>query len=126
MSARRYAKLAALAVAAVLAGCAAAPEPLYQWGNYQQLVYQHLNADTVGADAQLLELQQQAEKARAGAKALPPGFRAHVGLLLLRLGRDGEAFSQFQAEKAAFPESAPYMDFLLRRAAPAPVASSAQ
>jgi hypothetical protein len=35
-------------------------------------------------------------------------------MLYLRLGREGEAKEALQAEKASFPESGPYMDFLLK------------
>jgi len=36
-------------------------------------------------------------------------------MLYLRLGRDGEAKQELEAEKANFPESSQYMDFLLKR-----------
>ena len=83
-------------------------------------------AETVSAEDQLRELEQQAQKARAASQALPPGLRAHAGLLLLKLGREDEAFERFREEKAVFPESAPYMDFLLRRAAPVSTATAVQ
>jgi len=38
-------------------------------------------------------------------------------MLYLRLGRDGEAKQELEAEKVNFPESAQYMDFLLKRMA---------
>ncbi|MBK1688102.1 DUF4810 domain-containing protein [Rubrivivax gelatinosus] len=122
MSRRALAALGAV-LAATLAGCATAPPTLYHWGDYQRQIYQSLNADDSSPQEQLQQLQQQAEKARAGNAALPPGFRAHVGLLMLRLGRDADAAAQFQAEKQAFPESTAYMDFLLRRLQPAQAAA---
>ena len=57
-------------------------------------------------------LQALAEQARARGNALPPGFRAQMALLHLQLGRDGEALDLIDAEKAAFPESTQYMDFV--------------
>jgi hypothetical protein len=105
---------AAVALAALMAGCATRPAPLYQWDNYQRQVYEHLKGEGGGAQEQLRVLEAQAEKARAGGAALPPGFRAHLGLLYLQLGRPDEARQALQAEKAAFPESGPYMDFLLK------------
>ncbi|MCH2000092.1 DUF4810 domain-containing protein, partial [Achromobacter xylosoxidans] len=46
----------------------------------------------------------------------PPGFRAHLGMLYLKLGDGAKGLEQLEGEKAAFPESKPFMDFLLRNA----------
>jgi hypothetical protein len=97
-----------------LQGCVTAPKPLYQWDTYQRQVYESMKGDGTLPGEQLTILMAQAEKARANHAALPPGFRAHVGLVQLRLGQDSEARSMFEAEKLAFPESAPYMEFLLK------------
>ncbi|WP_043461453.1 DUF4810 domain-containing protein [Azohydromonas australica] len=105
---------AALALAGLMAGCANRPASLYQWEGYQRQVYEHLKGEGATASDQLSLLEAQAEKARAGGAALPPGFRAHLGLLYLQLDRPDEARQALEAEKAAFPESAHYMDFLLK------------
>jgi len=60
-------------------------------------------------------MEAQAEKARAAGASLPPGFRAHLGMLKLSAGDADQARQLWQAEKTAFPESAPYMDQLLKR-----------
>jgi hypothetical protein len=101
--------------AAALTGCAQAPKPLYHWDGYQRQVYEYLKGDGATPAEQMLAMQAQAEKARASASALPPGFRAHVGMLHMQLGRFDEARQMLEAEKLAFPESAKYMDFLLKR-----------
>lgn len=111
----RRAAWTGLAAAALLAGCAQAPKPLYHWGGYQDALYAHLKGDGASPEQQLQQLGEAQQKAAASGAALPPGFRAHVGLLQLRLGRDAEARQQFEAEKAQFPESAPYIDSLLKR-----------
>ncbi len=106
--------VAALAAAGALAGCANAPKPMYHWGGYQRQVYQFLNGETGDPNQQLILLQAEADKARAAGAALPPGFRAHLAMLHLRLGRYDEARELVIAEKTAFPESATYMDFVLK------------
>lgn len=107
--------LAAVAVlGAMLAGCAQPPKPLYHWDTYPRQVYEHLKHEGASPQEQLRVLEAQAEKARAANAALPPGFRAHLGLLYLQLERPDEARRALEAEKAAFPESAQYMDFLLK------------
>lgn len=105
---------AVLALCAALTGCGHAPRPLYHWDGFQGQLYEHFKGQGSGPDEQLRALDAQAEKARAAGAALPPGFRAHQAMLCLRMGRDGEARAYLEAEKASFPESAPYMDFLLK------------
>lgn len=111
-----------MALGAMLAGCAAQPKPLYYWGDYQPALYAYFKGDGASPDKQRLALEQTAEKARAKGEALPPGFNAHLGLLYLRAGEPAQARLAFQAEEAEFPESKPYMDFLLRNMNPAQAA----
>lgn len=107
--------VAAIAMGSVLVGCAEAPKRLYHWEGFQGQLYEHFKADRSSPEDQLRILNAQAQKARASGAVLPPGFRAHLAMIYLRLGRDGEAKQELEAEKASFPESAPYMDFLLKR-----------
>lgn len=107
--------VAAIATGSVLVGCAEAPKRLYYWEGFQGQLYEHFKADSSSPEDQLRILNAQAQKARASGAALPPGFRAHLAMIYLRLGRDGEAKQELEAEKANFPESAQYMDFLLKR-----------
>lgn len=104
-------------VAALLVGCAHPPRPpLYLWENFPRQQYNTLLRTDGGPDMeQITLLQAQAEKARAAGAALPPGFRAHLGMLQLTAGNVNEARQLWQAEKLAFPESTPYMDQLLKR-----------
>ncbi len=112
-----HAWLSAGLLAAALTGCAKPPAPpLYLWEDFPRQQYQTLLRTDSGPDAaQVAALQAQAEKARATGTALPPGFRAHLGMLHLRAGNADEARQLWQAEKLAFPESTPYMDQLLKR-----------
>lgn len=108
-------RLAPLAALLLLAACAAPPKPLYMWENFPRQQYEVLLRKGVDVNAQIQAMLAHAEKARAAGAALPPGFRAHLGLLQLQAGAPDQARASWQAEKAAFPESAPYMDQLLRR-----------
>lgn len=118
ISLRRIEHVLVLVASAALIGCAQAPKPMYQWGGYQGQLYEHFQGDSKGPEEQLRVLQEQMQKAQASGDALPPGFRAHLAMVYLKLGRDDEARQQLEAEKASFPESAHYMDFLLKRMAP--------
>jgi hypothetical protein len=124
---KRLALIASLA----LVGCAQpGPKPLYQWEGYQGAVYQYLKSNGGDPGSQIATLEAQIAKNQAGGVATPPGMRAHLGLLYSKMGDDGAARRHLEAERAQFPESAAYIDFLLKSAktsaaagAPAPAAS---
>ena len=102
-------------LALLFAGCVQAPKQLYLWENFPKQQYDALLAEGVGGGNQIAEMEAHAEKARADNAALPPGFRAHLGMLHLSMGNVDQAKTLWLAEKAAFPESTPYMDQLLKR-----------
>lgn len=105
--------LASILCTGLLAACAHQPM-LYSWDSYQPAVYASLQGDEDSA-TQVLAMEKNIETARARNVALPPGFHAHLGMLYLKQGQDARAMEQIQSERAAFPESASFMDFLLRR-----------
>lgn len=109
-----------------LAGCVNAPKPLYYWESFPKQQYNVLLREGVSPDEQIRNLEAQAEKARAANAALPPGFRAHLGMLYLGAGNPLRAKELWVAEKAAFPEASPYMDRLLRRLEPPDTSSKVE
>jgi hypothetical protein len=106
--------LAALSVA-LLSGCVQAPKPLYLWESFPRQQYDALIREGFSPQEQIDSMESHAQKARGTATALPPGFRAHLGMLHLAVGNPDAARQAFEGEKAAFPESTPYMDSLLKR-----------
>jgi hypothetical protein len=114
-----------------LAGCAHSRAPLYMWETYPRQQYAYLLREGISPDQQIKEIEAHAEKARAANALLPPGLRAHLGMLYLSVGNPGRAMELWNAEKVAFPESTLYMDQLLKRlgtpkAAPAEADSHAK
>ena len=107
-------RLFASAIVLVLAGCQTS-KPLYMWETYPRQQYAFLLREGISPDQQIQEVEAHAEKARAANAQLPPGLRAHLGMLYLSVGNPGRAFELLNAEKAAFPESTTYMDNLLKR-----------
>lgn len=104
-----------LAATSGLVGCAQPPRQMYMWETFPRQQYASLVHEGDSAQQQIQALEAHAEKARAANRALPPGFRAHLGMLQLSVGNADAARQAWQAEKAAFPESSPYIDSLLRR-----------
>ncbi|MBC2658545.1 DUF4810 domain-containing protein [Pseudomonas sp. MSSRFD41] len=98
----------------LLAGCSG-PKTLYQWESYQAQTYEYFKGE--GArEAQVEALERDLQKIKSTGKAVPPGYHAHLGMLYAGLGKDDQMVQQFNTEKALFPESAKYMDFLLKNA----------
>ncbi len=112
---RARVQTAAALCAALLAACVQAPKPLYLWEDFPKLQYEALLREGGSVNNQIAAMDAHAERARGANAALPPGFRAHLGMLHLSLGNADQARQLWQAEKVAFPESAGYMDQLLKR-----------
>jgi hypothetical protein len=117
VSAKPLARVVAVAACVVVvAGCAhKAPPPLYMWESFPKLQYDALLRSGITPVEQIAAMEAHADKARASGAALPPGFRAHLGMLKLASGDADQARQLWQAEQAAFPESTAYMDQLLKR-----------
>ena len=105
---------APLLALALLQGCAAPSKPLYNWGPYERQVYSYFKGESPEAQIQVLE--QHAQVTRSNGQALPPGYMAHLGLLYGKVGRDADFLLALEEEKRRFPESAPYIDKLMKNA----------
>ncbi|WP_272546842.1 DUF4810 domain-containing protein [Burkholderia cepacia] len=109
--------LPATAAAMLLAGCAApTTPPLYQWNGYQPQVYEYFKGQS-SPQQQIDALEKALQEIRAKGNKPPPGFHAHLGMLYASVGNGQQATQSFEAERALFPESAPYMDFLMKKKA---------
>jgi len=115
----------ALAVALALSACATQPPPpLYAWGGYQAQMVKYYKADgDLGTQAQ--QLEEQLQKNAAAHLACPPGLHGHLALLYAKLGNEAASRQHLEAERQLFPESAAYVDFLLKKPAAAAAAASA-
>lgn len=107
--------IAAILIAcAALGGCATKPTLLYQWEGYPDLVAAYFRADQLSPDVQTQKMEEGLQKIQTEGGVAPPGYHAHLGLLYAHQGRLDQFAAQIQAEKKQYPESAPFMDFLLR------------
>lgn len=98
----------------LLTGCGTPHKPLYQWESYQPQVNEYFKGQA--KEEQAIALERDLEKIKAKNGAVPPGYHAQLGLIYSSLGKDDQMIQQFQTEKALFPESAKYMDFLMNNA----------
>jgi hypothetical protein len=104
----------AVVAGVLLGGCVQQPQTLYQWESYQPEVYQYFEGES--KDQQIEALERDLQKIRSTNRLAPPGYHAQLGLLYLDVGKDDQMVQEFKTEKVLFPESAQYMDFLLKNA----------
>ncbi|WP_159911114.1 DUF4810 domain-containing protein [Pantoea sp. 18069] len=105
-------RAAATSLAGLLLGCAA-PQSLYRWNDYPAQVYSYLKSDDASHEEQIQRFEKGIAQTAATNAALPPGYLAHLGLLYLNIGRTDDALHAWQQEKASFPESAQFIDYLI-------------
>lgn len=105
---------AGLAAVALLSGCATKPPTVYQWQGYQQSVDSYFRTQGADVESQILAMEAGLEKIRAAGGVVPPGYQAHMGLLYGKQGKLDQFAQQLEAERKQFPESGPFVDFLLR------------
>jgi hypothetical protein len=110
----KYRLAALLLLGTLMGGCATKPSSLYEWQGYQQNVDAYFRGDKLSPDAQAQLMETDLQKIRANGGAVPPGYRAHLGLLYGQQGRLDQFAENIQAEKKQYPESETFMDFLLR------------
>jgi hypothetical protein len=103
-----------LPLAAVLAfgGCASRPTTLYEWGGYDELLYQsykspqRVESMRVGLETLVARLEQQRQR-------VPPGLYAELGTLYFEMGDGRKAVANYELERRNWPESKTLMDALI-------------
>ena len=109
---------AAAVLALALASCTST---YYDWGRYEDSVYLVTRQpDGFDLGAEIDTLEQQLGKTKDKTQPIPPGLHAHLGYLHTVAGNPAAARQHFLDEKALFPESARFMDYLLARLAAQP------
>ncbi|WP_239373161.1 DUF4810 domain-containing protein [Snodgrassella gandavensis] len=99
----------------LLAACAQRQQTptLYYWGDYHKLQYQALDGKTT-PEEQIASMEKYFIDTSNHHSKPAPGAHAHLGMLYAKVGNRAGAKAQFKMEKEAFPESATYMNFLLK------------
>ncbi|MCD6433456.1 MAG: DUF4810 domain-containing protein [Sulfurimonas sp.] len=117
MISSRYIKLlSAVAISFFIVGCGG-PKPLYVYGDYSDSYYAYKKDMSPES---MLELQKVIEEAieevgdsRSGRVA--PGMYANLGYIYLKSGKAKEAVESFNKEKSIYPESAHFMNRIIKK-----------
>jgi hypothetical protein len=100
---------------ATLSGCQST-KPLYHYGSYQTNVYEHFKNEDSAVTEEIAALEQTIAQSAAKKLAVGPGLYAHLGYLYIESGQMDTGIAYLLKEKQLYPESAQYIDFLLKNA----------
>jgi len=101
----------------VLSGCVTPTPPLYRWGQYEDIMYSSYKNGGSDPVNDAVQLSEDMARTEAEGAQVPPGARAHLAYLYALQGNTEQAKALFEAEKAAFPESAVFIDGMIARMA---------
>ncbi len=109
--------LSTLTVVLFMSGCSSQPKPLYNYGNYSESYYQSKKELTAESALQLQKSIEYAiensTKSRSGR--VPPGMYANLGYIYLKGGKTDKAVESFKKEKEIYPESAHFMNRMIKK-----------
>jgi hypothetical protein len=109
---KQYLLLIFISSLVILTGCETT-QPLYYHGDYNQVLYSHFKGEGQSLSEQISKLNTLIDRAKAKSKPVAPGVYAHLGYLHMQAGNKNEGLQNFELEKAYFPESEGYINFLM-------------
>jgi hypothetical protein len=119
MAVRGISSLTGLVLACgMLIGCAepGPKPPAYAWGNYESLLYDmYAKPGEATPEAQIEQLSASLEQGENSGRKAGPGVYAHLGYMQYLTGNLDAARSAFERERTLYPESAIFMDGLLKQ-----------
>jgi hypothetical protein len=110
-----FARLSAVLVLLFTTACVS-EKSLFYWGHYENTVYDMCHSGgTFDLTQDIQLLSQDIARAQAEGMRVAPGVHAHLGYLYYLSGNTGATLQQFNAEKELYPESATFIDGMIRR-----------
>jgi len=103
-----------LLLSIILFGCG---QTIYDWGDYESSIYRlnHMPADFNFA-GEIDLLTTEVNQTVMERKLVPPGKYMYIGYLHSLNNDTQTAFKYFELEKSTFPESAVFIDGVIKRA----------
>ena len=99
----------------LLVGCTQ-KQSIYRWGVYESLVYDmYAKPGKADPGTQVAKLSEDIARTQAEGKRVPPGVHAHLGYMYYLQGNTDAAQQEFATERELFPESATFVDGILKR-----------
>ena len=117
--AHRWAALPTAALAGVLLTACVEPgprPPAYGWAGYEDLIYaMYAEPGEATPEAQVDRLSTGIEEAESAGLQAGPGVYAHLGYMQYLTGNIDAARGAFERERSLYPESAAFVDGLLKQ-----------
>lgn len=98
------------AVLAISGGCAV--QPLYRWGQYDELLYRSYK-DAAQVETLRTRLEAHLTALQRSRATVPPGLYADLGTLYLQKGDATTARAYYVKERDAWPESRVLMESMI-------------
>ena len=95
----------------VLTGCAS--QSIYQWGGYEQMLYQGYK-DPTKMEVMQVELASHIKSVEQSGKRVAPGLYAELGTLSLQSGDQDMALALYARERDTWPESRGLMEAMIK------------
>ena len=117
LSSPRLIMLLLIICAFSVTACVQRQPPLYYYNDYSVSYYAYKKDMSPES---LLKLQQSMEKAiddagKSKSGRVPPGMYANIGYIYLKSGKPQDAIDAFTKEKNVYPESAHFMDRMIKK-----------
>src|SRR6185312_895421 len=106
--------ITALSTCVILSACVT-HKTKYSWGGYDQALYYYYKHPADAAHY-MTALRAAINGAAKNRQPVAPGVYAEYGYMLMQQQKYEEASSYFEQEKQAWPESAQFMDGMIRAA----------
>lgn len=103
-------KILAVICISALSGCA--NQSLYNWGRYDQSLYDYYKSPATEVEFRT-SLENHLSATTASGKKPPPGLLAELGTLYLKAGDTSNAKKYYQLEAKTWPESQKLMQVLI-------------
>jgi len=110
-----------LAVLSLIVGCAS--PSLYQWGGYEQALYEGYK-DPTKMEALRVKLETHVAAMEKSQQKVAPGLYAELGTLYLQAGSPEKASINYAKERDAWPESRVLMTAMIKNLERRPTADS--
>jgi len=101
-----------MATVLLLSGCASRGNRLYDWGGYDDLLYQQYK-DPSKAPEMRAKLEAHVATLESSKQRVPPGVYAELGTLHLQANDRAKAIDFYHREQDAWPESAGLMKAMI-------------
>ena len=109
----KFLKLGVILITTILAGCASTQTTLYDWGGYDEGIYEYYYDPVEAANFPEL-VEAHIVQLESNSQTPAPGLYAEVGTFKLKTGDIENAITYYKKEASTWPESKALMDAIVQ------------